>query len=73
MIFGLTEPQFSDLMVKVLCTGLILYMFFIIWRLAKDSKAGKYGTAVLFLTLGLGTLGFIFKEILVAFLMRRYS
>jgi len=50
-------------------TGLMLYMTYIIYRLAKDSKAGKFGYFVLFLTLGLGMVGFIAKNILEYFLV----
>ena len=45
--------------------GLIAFMIFIVWDLAKESKAGKFGTFVLFLALGLGLLGFIIKTVLV--------
>ena len=47
------------------CGGLILYMLFIVWRLARDSNAGRYGTAVLFLVLSTGIFGFIVKEAMV--------
>lgn len=50
-------------------SGLMLYMTYIIYRLAKDSKAGKFGYLVLFLTLGLGMVGFIAKYILEYFLV----
>lgn len=50
-------------------SGLMLYMTYIIYRLAKDSKAGKFGYFVLFLTLGLGMVGFIAKNILEYFLV----
>jgi hypothetical protein len=36
----------------------MLYMVFIIFQLARESKAGKFGTFVLFLALGLGLVGF---------------
>ncbi|MEX2962777.1 DUF2788 domain-containing protein [Microbulbifer sp. TYP-18] len=45
--------------------GLILFMVFIVWSLAKESKAGRFGTFVLFLALGLGLLGFVIKTVLV--------
>jgi hypothetical protein len=43
-------------------------MVFIIWRLARDSKAGRLGTFVLFLALGFGMLGFVAKAIIKAFI-----
>ncbi|MEN0109072.1 MAG: DUF2788 domain-containing protein, partial [Pseudomonas sp.] len=36
-----------------------------VWDLAKKSKAGKYGTMVLVLALGLGVLGFIIKTVVI--------
>jgi len=47
------------------CTGLILYMLYIIYRMGRESKAGRYGFIVLFIALGLGFVGFIAKTILV--------
>ena len=43
-------------------------MFFIIGDLAKKSKAGKFGTFVLYGVLGLAVLVFVIKEIFVHFL-----
>jgi uncharacterized membrane protein YecN with MAPEG domain len=45
--------------------GLILFMFFIVWDLAKKSKAGKFGTFVLFGVLGFAIMVFVIKEIFV--------
>lgn len=45
--------------------GLILFMMFIVWNLAKESKAGRFGTFILFIALGLGLLGFVVKTVLV--------
>ncbi len=63
-LLTMDEAQFTSLSVTILCTALIIYMGFIIYNLAKQSKAGKYGTIVLFFVLGFGMLGFIAKEIL---------
>ncbi|RLK51520.1 uncharacterized protein DUF2788 [Alkalispirillum mobile] len=41
------------------------YMLFIIWKLGKDSKAGKFGMVILFIVLGFGMFGFLIKTILV--------
>ncbi len=60
-----TWSQYEGYITNILVTGLILYMVFIIYRLAKDSKAGKWGYFVLFLALGLGLVGFIAKTILI--------
>lgn len=64
----MTESDFSDLALKIALPGLILLMGFIIWDLAKKSKAGRFGTMVLFGVLGLGVFGFIIKEVLVNYL-----
>ncbi len=44
--------------------ALIAFMVFIIWDLAIKSKAGKFGTAILFIGLGVGMLGFIIKVVI---------
>lgn len=43
---------------------LILFMIFIIWDLAKQSKAGKFGTFILFVGLGVGILGYVIKVVI---------
>ncbi|EGG93961.1 hypothetical protein IMCC1989_486 [gamma proteobacterium IMCC1989] len=43
-------------------------MTFIMWDLAKKSKAGKFGTFILFIALGVGLLGFVLKTLLVEFI-----
>lgn len=61
LIFGLTVAEFEDISLKVCFTGLIAYMVFIILNLAKESKAGKYGTLWLLIGLGVGFVGFVAK------------
>ncbi|RAU19735.1 DUF2788 domain-containing protein [Nitrincola tibetensis] len=41
------------------------FIFFIIYDLAKKSKAGKFGTLILFFALGLGLAAFLIKNIIV--------
>jgi hypothetical protein len=48
--------------------ALTAYMLFIIYRLAKDSQAGRFGLFVLLLALGLGFVGLIAKAILLEIL-----
>lgn len=61
------DPQvFEDWMMYILVSGLILFMGFIVWDLAKKSKAGRFGSMILFLALGLGVLGFIIKTVVIA-------
>ena len=56
--------QFEALMMYVLVGGLMVFMFFIIWDLAKKSKAGRLGTAILFLGLGLCLFAFLAKPVI---------
>jgi hypothetical protein len=44
--------------------GLILYMIFIMYTLAKESGAGRFGTLMIFLSLGLGIVGFAAKSLI---------
>ncbi|MDF5811186.1 DUF2788 domain-containing protein [Pseudomonas aeruginosa] len=66
------DPElFEEWMMTGLVTVLILFMAFIVWDLAKKSKAGKFGTLILFFALGLGVLGFIIKGLVIGSLRRR--
>jgi hypothetical protein len=64
MIFGFTEQQVASFGMTVGLTAFVIYMLFIIGNLAKESKAGKVGTFVLFLVLALGMVGFVAKAVL---------
>lgn len=64
----MTIEQFEDLSLTLGLSGLILFMVFIVWRLAKDSNAGPFGTFILFLVLGLGVLGFVAKKLIAYFM-----
>ncbi|WP_422132847.1 DUF2788 domain-containing protein [Endozoicomonas sp. ALD040] len=57
--------SFESLMMKALLTALVLFMGFIVYDLAKKSKAGKFGTFILFGALCLGVLGFVLKGVLM--------
>ena len=48
--------------------GLILFMIFIVWDLAKKSNAGKFGTFILYIALAMGILGFLIK-VVITYLM----
>jgi Protein of unknown function (DUF2788) len=39
-------------------------MMFIVFNLAQESKAGKFGTFIIFLVLSLGMLGFLVKNVI---------
>jgi len=59
---------FEKWMMIILVGGLIAFMAFIIWDLAKKSKAGRLGTTILFLGLGLCMFAFLAKPIIVYFI-----
>lgn len=63
-MLGLTEEQIAEFGLTFGLGGFMLYMLFIIWNLAKESKAGRLGTFILFFVLAFGMLGFIAKTIL---------
>ena len=63
------EATFASWSLKIGLTVLIIFLGFIIWDVGKTSQAGKFGMFILFLVLGLGIFGFIFKNILVEFFM----
>ena len=63
------EPEvFEEWMMTILVTVLIGFMCFIVWDLAKNSKAGRFGTIILFGVLGLGVLAFVIKSVVIAYL-----
>ena len=63
-MFGYTEEQIAQFGLTFGVSAFILYMLFIIGQLAWESKAGKFGTFVLFLALAFGMLGFIAKGVI---------
>lgn len=63
-VLGMPLAEFEGVLTEVLVAALILYMCYIIWKIGKHSKAGRFGMAVLFLVLGLGMLGVIVKPII---------
>ena len=62
MIWGLTEEQIASYGLTFGIAAFMLYMLFIVAHLAWQSKAGKFGTFVLFLVLAFGMFGFIAKS-----------
>ncbi len=63
-MFGFTEAQISGFGLSFGLGAFMLYMLFIIGQLAWESKAGKFGTFVMFLGLGLGMVGFAAKYVI---------
>ena len=44
----ITEKEFTEISLTIGLTFGISYMLFIVYRLAEDSKAGRYGMMILF-------------------------
>ena len=67
-MFGYTEEQIAQFGMTFGIGAFMLYMLFIILQLARESKAGRFGTFVLLLGLGVGLLGFAAKGVIKFFL-----
>ncbi len=63
-IFGYTEGQIAQFGLTFGVGAFILYMLFIVLNLARESKAGKFGTFMLFQVLSFGMLGFLAKNLI---------
>lgn len=61
--------QFEAISMPLLIGALVLFMAFIVYDLAKQSKAGRFGTFILFGALGLGVLGFVIKTVIYETIM----
>ncbi len=64
----LTDEMLTEYGLPIGLIVLMAYMAFIVWRLGKDSNAGRFGMFVLFLGLMVGVLGFSIKFIIKLFL-----
>jgi len=58
------QQTFEAWVTPIMIGGLMLFMCFIIWDLARKSNAGKFGTIMLFVVLGAGMLGYILKVVI---------
>jgi len=67
-MFGYTEEQIAWFGMSFGVTAFMLYMVFIILQLARESKAGRFGTFVLLLGLGVGLIGFAAKGVIKFFM-----
>ena len=63
-MWHITEEQFAWFGLTIGISAFMLYMLFIVFQLAWVSKAGKFGTFVIFLGLSFGMMGFVAKSIL---------
>lgn len=69
----ITEKEFSEISLTVGLTLGISYMLFIVYKLAEESKAGRYGMMILFVGLGLGIFGFVAKYFIKLYLDSQLS
>ncbi|MBV5298315.1 MAG: DUF2788 domain-containing protein [Rhodoferax sp.] len=67
-MFGFNEEQITNFGMSFGLGAGILYMLFIIGQLAWESKAGKFGTFVMFLGLAFGFVGFLAKYLIQYFM-----
>ena len=63
-MWGYTETEVAGFGLTFGVGAFMLYMLFIIGQLAWESKAGKFGTFVIFLGLAFGMLGFVAKVLI---------
>ncbi len=63
-VFGLTEAQIAQIGLTWGVGGFIALMLLIIWKVARESKAGRFGTFVLFFVLAFGIFGFLMKQLI---------
>lgn len=63
-MWGWTETEISTFGLTIGVGAFIAYMLFIVGHLAWESKAGKFGTFVIFIGLAFGMVGFVAKGII---------
>ena len=63
-MFGFSEEQIAQFGLTFGVGAFMLYMVFILLQLARESKAGRFGTFVILFGLGLGMMGFVAKGII---------
>lgn len=64
------QQTFETWITPIMIGGLMLFMCFIIWDLARESRAGRFGTLMLFVVLGAGMLGYVLKVVITWILER---
>mgnify|MGYP003615741537 FL=1 len=57
----MSEAEFATWAVRLGVGGLVALMCFIVFQLAHESKAGKYGLMVMLIALMMGVVGFGIK------------
>lgn len=69
MLIAISEGIIVNLGLYGLLPLFIGFLFFIMWDLAKKSKAGKAGTFWILLALGAGCIGFLAKGVIAEYLL----
>jgi hypothetical protein len=69
-MWGWSEAEIASFGLTFGVGAFMAYMLFIIGHLAWESKAGKFGTLVIFSGLALGMVGFVAKGFIQWFMMR---
>jgi len=67
-MFGYSEQEIAQFGLTWGVGAFMLYMVFIILQLARESKAGRFGTFILLLGLGFGLVGYLAKGVIKWFL-----
>jgi hypothetical protein len=67
-MFGYSEQEIAQFGLSWGVGAFIIYMVFIILQLARESKAGRFGTFVLLLGLGFGMVGYLAKGVIKWFM-----
>lgn len=67
-VLGFTEAQIAQFGLTIGLGGFILLMLVIVFKLARESKAGKFGTFILLLVLSFGIVGFLAKSVIKWFI-----
>jgi hypothetical protein len=67
-MLDLSEEAIAEFGMTVGIGAFMLYMLFVIFDLARKSKAGRLGTFVLFFVLAFGMIGFVAKSIIAKLL-----
>ncbi|MCV2367536.1 DUF2788 domain-containing protein [Roseateles oligotrophus] len=67
-MFGYSEQQIAQFGLSWGVGAFMVYMVFIILQLARESKAGRFGTFVLLLGLGFGMVGYLAKGVIKWFM-----
>lgn len=63
-LMGFTEIQIAQFGLTFGVGAFMAYMLFIVLNLARESKAGQFGTFILFVVLSFGMVGFLAKNVI---------